>query len=289
MENKNVLKIEMGNITIKAAMKGFWHGDGKEDLRLHNHAVFEFHTMMRGDAILETDQNPINLNEKDSVLIPPKAFHSFKKKEKGSAIISFTFFVERSKRGNGTNYAQIIEEKLKSAEQPIVFSRNSQIEEYLTKIVAGMYSKSSVAEDRTKALFVLLFTEIFSLLYDKESGIYEYGSDLAESDTRIFMISEYFNEHYMENISLKNLSERLYLSEKQTDKMIKKAFGEGFKQHLCRIRLLIAQKLLTNTDMEIREIAESVGYQSYNGFYLAFKDKIKTTPQEYRKHKNAAP
>lgn len=157
-----------------------------------------------------------------------------------------------------------------------------QIEEFFTKIVASLYSQSLVAQDRTKALFTLLFAEIFSLFEDKENKVYDYGSDFAENDSRVFMIGEYFNEYYMEDISLKNLSERLYLSTKQTDKMIKKAFGEGFRQHLCKIRLLIAKKLLRDTDMEIREIADSVGYKSYNGFYLAFKQNANMTPQQYR-------
>ena len=86
----------------------------------------------------------------------------------------------------------------------------------------------------------------------------------------------------MENISLKNLSEILYLSEKQTDRMIKKAFGEGFRQHLCRIRMLVAQRLLTDTDKSVEKIADEVGYRSYNGFYISFRQKHNMTPIEYR-------
>jgi AraC-like DNA-binding protein len=101
------------------------------------------------------------------------------------------------------------------------------------------------------------------------------------------MIEDYFNEHYMEDVTLKDLANRLYLSEKQTDRMIKKAFGEGFSQHLCKIRMLIAKDLLTDTDKDVSEIALDVGYKSYNGFYLAFKQYVKMTPNQYRaKYKN---
>ncbi len=287
MKKDSVLKIEMGNITIKAVMQGFWNGENQPGSPMHNHAAFEFHMLLRGSVILETEQEIVQLTEKDSVLIPPEMFHSFKNQEKGSAILSFTFFIEKNRRKNSADYESLVEEKLRAVEYPIIFSQNLQIEDSLTKIVANIYTKSLVTEERTKAQFILLFAEIFSLIEDQTGAVYDYESDAAENDTRIFMIEEYFNEYYMENISLKNLAERLYLSEKQTDKMIKKAFGEGFRQHLCKIRLHVAKKLLKDTDREIREIAESVGYQSYNGFYMAFKEKMGMTPQGYREQHKA--
>jgi len=95
-------------------------------------------------------------------------------------------------------------------------------------------------------------------------------------------IQEYFNEYYMESITLGELSRLLNLSEKQTDRIIKKAYGTGFKQRLSRVRLKNAQELLKNTDLEIRIVAQQSGYQSYNGFYLAFRKQYECTPQEYR-------
>ncbi len=282
MKKDSVLKIEMGNIVIKAVMQGFWTGENQQESPMHNHAAFEFHILMRGSVKLETEQEALELKEKDSVLIPPGLLHRFKAQVKGSAILSFTFFVEKGKRENSADYEHLVEDRLRAAERPILFPHNLQIEDNLTKIVANIYTKSLVTEDRTKAQFILLFSEMFSLIDDRDGAANDYESDAAENDTRVFMIEEYFNEYYMENISLKNLAERLYLSEKQTDKMIKRAFGEGFRQHLCRIRLHIAKNLLKDTDMEIREIAESVGYQSYNGFYMVFKEKTGMTPQKYR-------
>ena len=282
MKKGAVLKIDIGNITIKVVMQGFWHGEVQLGSPMHNHAAFEFHTLLRGSAVLETNQKSIQLKEKDSVLIPPESFHSFQKQEKGAATMSFTFFLERNRHKNVADYDQLITQRLLSAVEPVVFSQNLQLEEYLTGIMSNLYSHSLVAEDRIKARFILLFTELFSLFADQESAVYEYEGDAVENDTRIYMIEEYFNEYYTEPISLKNLAECLYLSEKQTDKMIRKAFGEGFRDHLCKLRLLIARKLLIDTDKEIREIAEEVGYQSYNGFYLAFKEKVGMTPGAYR-------
>jgi two-component system response regulator YesN len=48
------------------------------------------------------------------------------------------------------------------------------------------------------------------------------------------------------------------------------------------MRMKSAKELLSDSDIEIRSVAEKVGYQSYNGFYLAFKRAVGMTPEEYR-------
>ena len=282
MKRNSVLKTDMGNITIKVVLQGFKHSGSFHESSMHNHAAFEFHMLFKGTVTLETAKKDIPLQEGDSVLIPPEVFHSFKSPNKGAAILSFTFFVEKNRKRDGADYERLIDTRLKTTDFPIVFSQNLQIAECVTKILSDIYINSLVSEDRVRAHFTLLFSEIFSLLDERTDIIYDYDDVATENDTRIFMIEEYFNEYYMENITLKNLSEYLYLSEKQTDKIIRKAFGEGFRDHLANIRLHIAKKLLSGTDAEIREIAESVGYQSYNGFYLIFKKKLGITPQKYR-------
>ncbi len=278
----SVFKVGMGNITIKAVITGFYHGEKFPKSPMHNHAAFEFLFFMRGSAMLKTENDSLILEEKDSVLIAPETFHSLIPQGEDTAVMSFTFFIEGNQKKSGADYEKLVREKLKGENNITPFYQNNQIGECLGKIAANIYSESIVAEDIIKAELVLLFSEIFSHFEEEKGEGNDYEKNASEYDTRAFMIEEYFNEHYKEDISLEELARSLYLSEKQTERMIKNAFGEGFRQHLKRIRLLIAQRLLTDTEKEIKEIAEEVGYQSYNGFYLAFKKTIGITPENYR-------
>lgn len=284
---RSILKIEMGNIIVKAILQGYLYNESLSYSHKHNHAAFEFHIIGKGLVILKTDNGTFKLNERDSVLICPETFHMLRDQVEGSIVLNFLFFIEKNKKKNVNDYYSLIEQNRNENNGIIIFPQNAQIEEYAKKIIANLYSDSMLAEESVKAWFTLLLAEIFSVLNDNKTSAYDNNSQLAETDMRFFMIEDYFNEHYMEDISLKDLAKRLFLSEKQTDRMIKKAFGEGFSQHLCKIRMLIAKDLLTDADKEISEIAEEVGYKSYNGFYLAFKQKVKMTPNQYRaKYKN---
>ena len=280
MKEEFVVKFEIDGISISVMMNGFWQDENKVDSSMHEHTAYEFHTIMRGSALLETDNETISLEENDSVLIPPEIFHRFKKQEKGSAILSFTFFMDKC--GKSRSYETIMD-NLRNTERAVAFLKNEEIKEKLRGIVANIYSEHIFSTDCIRAQFVLLFAEIFAKLTSVSDSTDAGTNDATENDARIFMIEEYFNEFYMERISLQKLSKLLYLSEKQTERIIKKAFGTGFRQKLSKLRIMNAKKLLTDSELEVREIAEACGYSSYNGFYLAFKEKTGMTPIEYRK------
>lgn len=279
MKENSVLKFEIDSTIIRVVMNGFWQDENKEGSPMHEHAAFEIHTLMLGAAEIETEKETILLEENDTVLIPPEMFHRFKNQEKGSVVVSFTFFVDKKRKSQNFEF---IENSLKNLKNPILFLKNQQIKESLGKIVSNIYSRQPFSTDCIRAQFVLLFAEVFSELINKESSSEAHGNEETENDARVFMIEEYFNEFYMEQVSLKKLSKLLNLSERQTDRMIKKAFGVGFRQQLCKIRMMNAKKLLTDSNMEVAKIAEVCGYGSYNGFYLAFKEKTKMTPVQYR-------
>ena len=49
------------------------------------------------------------------------------------------------------------------------------------------------------------------------------------------------------------------------------------------MRMRKAKELLTNTSMNIKEIAYSVGYNNHDYFFTAFRHSTGQTPAEYRK------
>ena len=83
--------------------------------------------------------------------------------------------------------------------------------------------------------------------------------------------------------TLERLAEKLELSTKQTSRLIKKQYGMTFEQRLTQTKLDMAVRLLTLTNLPIREIAQTVGYSSVQYFSRRFKEKYEYSPAEYRK------
>ena len=111
-----------------------------------------------------------------------------------------------------------------------------------------------------------------------EIDVAEQKKDYAFCAERIvdysFIIEEYLKINYAKDIKLSDLAAELNLSEKHTERLIKKFTGNTFKQELSSIRIKTAQMLIASTDMTMTEISEYVGYNSYSGFYKAYKKNI---------------
>ncbi len=282
MKKNSVLDFEIGNISIRVAMNGFGDIGDKTASTVHSHANFEYHTSLKGSAVLETEKRTVLLTENSSVIIFPDTFHKFTGQDKDSAVLSFSFSLKKSARRYYRNdYYSLISEQLASTDEIILIEDNTAASDCLKRIASNIYSSNPFSTEEMKALLTLIFIQLLNIFAKKDRGS-EIESESPEYDTRVYIIEEYFNEHYMEDISLSALAHKLYLGTKQTDRIIRRAFGLGFRDHLCKIRIKSAKALLSDSEMSIKEISEKVGYSSYNGFYEAFKNKTGYTPQEYR-------
>lgn len=279
MKGINVVNFNIGNIAIKLSMQGFSSIMDKAGSSTHSHAEFEYHFVMNGNAVIKFDENLETLSQNSAVLVFPGSFHKFLKSETESNVLSISFSIKKGKYG--VDYYKAIERKL-TANNYLIFEKNPTVTELIRGIVSTIYSKNLFATEEMRARLTLLFTSIFSKLTEEGSNANNKQLSTQEYDTRVYIIEEYFNEHYMENLSLIDLSSRLYLGEQQTDRMIKKIYGVSFKQRLTKIRIKSAMELLSETDKTIVEISEKVGYESYNGFFTAFKKLTGLTPEKWR-------
>lgn len=87
------------------------------------------------------------------------------------------------------------------------------------------------------------------------------------------LIHEFFSKHYNVDIKLCDLASVLHLSEKQTERLVKKYTGMTFKAALSEKRIKMAKYLNETTELSLYEIAEKVGYRSYSGFWKAMNKK----------------
>ncbi len=86
-----------------------------------------------------------------------------------------------------------------------------------------------------------------------------------------FIINDFLSMNYNKEVGLADLAAELHYSEKQTERLIKKHTGLTFKQAIVGYRMALAQHLMKTTNLPLSEIAQRVGYRSYNGFRQAYK------------------
>ncbi len=280
MINRDSLEITLGNINIKVIADSIKAGRNKADSVTHSHTSYELHHLLSGEASVEYDGGSIELSSGETLLLSPELFHRFSSESDGALILSLSFYIERE--GSGDDLYSLVGHRLRSDVSPISFGQCDAIDGCIKRITAGAHDTSPFATEALKASFALLFSELFSHIAGDTPKRGEQRSGEKYS-IRAFMIEEYFNRYYVGGASLSELALVLSLSKKQTERAVRGCFGVGFREHLLRLRIKSACELLSGSDKEMREIAEAVGYSSYNGFYKIFKERVGTSPEQYRR------
>ncbi len=93
------------------------------------------------------------------------------------------------------------------------------------------------------------------------------------------------NQCFRGELSLGSLADRLSVSPNYLGQLFKKSTGITYNEYVSRLRLRYACRLLTSTDLSVKEIAFASGFSSAEYFSDAFRRCLALTPLSYRKMK----
>lgn len=116
-----------------------------------------------------------------------------------------------------------------------------------------------------------------------QTGDKENITDKDRFEDRILQINNYIRSNYAQNYSLKDLSEKLYLSIGYLSRFFKKNYGMSFAEYLTNIRLYHAVEDLLYTNVPITHVAYDNGFTNAAVFNKAFKKAYGETPSSFRK------
>lgn len=88
--------------------------------------------------------------------------------------------------------------------------------------------------------------------------------------------------------SVDNLSKEAGMSRTSFANHFRNKVGQTPMHYLTNWRMLIAQRILEESEEPIAEVAEKIGYGSEQSFNRAFKKVVRQTPAKYRREGNAA-
>lgn len=111
---------------------------------------------------------------------------------------------------------------------------------------------------------------------------YSFEQDSAHEDETIITIQQWLHEHLGEVVNMRELAAHFSLSQRSLNRRFRKATGVTPLEYLNNLRLASTRDLLKTTNLSITEVALHTGFQDISYFCRLFKQKIKTTPSDYR-------
>jgi two-component system response regulator YesN len=112
-------------------------------------------------------------------------------------------------------------------------------------------------------------------------------STVRKTDTNpiIKKVCDYVEENLAEDISLEMAADFAGVSSFYLSKLFKEEKGETYINDVSYKRLEKSCQLLAQTDLSIKEITATIGYNDQNYYSRIFKTKYGLSPKEYRKEK----
>lgn len=112
------------------------------------------------------------------------------------------------------------------------------------------------------------------------------GVDSTETSSisqQIESIHDYIQDHYMEHLSLSDLSAQFYVEPSYLSRKFSQKYNETITTFITRRRMDKAKELMKDDANKLEAISFKVGYDDYNYFSRVFRRFEGMSPSEYKK------
>ncbi len=246
------------------------------DQRPHKHYSMEFHCILSGEetVILPTQGRQLRLVPGQILMIPTEVYHGVQTGAGTVERLCFSFSVEEPEKTGGA-----LADLFRSCREALLFENKNAmllVEQYRR---LRQQDHTPLSNDQQG---VLLLSTVLELLRQLPAERKHTGKEASRTDRQKWIMEEYIERHLTDNSGLEGLAKELFLSQRQTRTLVRRFFGEDYKQLIIRRRMELADIFLQDRSKSLDEIAQLVGYRSYSGFQLCFKRYFGVTPQDKR-------
>lgn len=255
--------------------------DATQDVSEHFHQDIEFLYVMEGKLDVTMEEKTIHMHPEDILVVNANKKHSVR----GSENILYTQL---------TIEYHMVSDVFQSMN--VIFwcdSTRDESERYdeLREILKQLLNHHLSTGGNTASFgYISLCYQVL----DKLAGYFlvqtadkENVEDNDKFDERIQQINNYIRAKFNQQISLKELSEKLFLSNGYLSRFFKRNYGMNFAEYLTNIRLFHAVDELLYSNKPITMIAYDNGFASVTVFNKAFKKAYGETPSALRKKSKA--
>lgn len=241
------------------------------DCPCHWHNYFEIEIVQEGTAEVRINGKSYTAQKGDIFFLTPTDFHEWIAPE-NITLLNLSFTCHLADNETHTLMGQHI---LRSAMRPDDASFDKVVR-MVTEIEMEMKKKQSCYEEALQAwlrLIVVAFVRISGTKERETSGIRS-----PEIRTAVTYIA---NSMKMP-VTLTEVASKVYLSPNYFSTLFHREMGVTFRKYLSDVRLEMAMRSVSLTDMSIAQVCNTCGLTDVSAFIRAFKRRYGCAPGQFR-------
>lgn len=244
---------------------------------LHDHCYAELFLCLEGQTCIQTENGVIRLTDRSIAVIPPLYRHYLIPTSDGCVGYVFGFSAKWKKSaGTPSDLYKALNDTFLSSPEPVTVTNVG-----LCKELYALLNESP-----RKQFFGLHLVDALVTLFElcrANSPSGEAGSVSSIRHSVLTTLNSIICNEYRDNIRVSDIATRLYISERQVNRITRKRYGMSVHRLILEKRISVAERLLRETSLPVEKIWEQVGFRSKACFFRAFSDMRGMTPMTYRR------
>lgn len=266
-----------------------WYNQEQEAFPLHWHNALEIIMPLQNCYYADVNEITYCIQESDIFLIPPGELHTVYPSSDGGTRFIFQFDIRMFTGLKGfaciqpllTTPIQLSKEK-----HPDIYDN---IRDILVQIQREYFEQNVFSELSIYSLLLDLFVKLgenynHTRLHFSDAHSPKQQQEYLKNFTELL---SYIDTHYMDNLTLDNMSCKMGFSKFHFSRLFKQYTNYTFCDYLNYRRIKAAEELLSNPSRSITDIAMEAGFTSISTFNRLFLKYKKCSPSEYRAKKSA--
>ncbi len=231
---------------------------------------YQINYITEGKGILENENGRFQIKPGSVIITLPGIWHRYKP-------LRTTGWKEQYIGFNGDIAGEFMSHSFFSPAQPVVYAgiREEILDTYL-KIFDLVREEKPGFQQIASGLIVKMLGYLLSFEMQKEFTGKRVAAIIEE--TRFKMRDEVDR-----SLDMEKLAREYHIGYSYFRKMFKSYTGVAPHQYHLELKIMRAKELLLSTDKSVKEISFALGFQSIHYFSRIFRNKVGTSPSEFRK------
>lgn len=242
----------------------------------HAHPVYEMHFVKDGECEFETSGgNKYKLTKNQFIIIPYQRKHRIVyESEIFSKLITEFEVVHLSENKN--DFYAMFEHRIFDMK---VYDATTEIVNMVEQLIKNSTEKGNEYKSLISSYLYCYIIETARLVV----GNSEIKKKVEYDDQRVSDAINYINANITKGISANEVSGKCFISTRQLVRIFQKNLGTTPSEYIRRCKVDYACRLLLETDIQISEIAEQLGFTEVTAFINFFRRYEDITPAKFRK------